>query len=220
MASPSSKLYKNEKPLREIVGNEIRSRIFSGDFPPGYRLVERDLAEMFQVSRLPVREAIRVLHNEGLVEPLPSRGIVVKTLSRREINELFDIREALEVLATRQAAERIDDAAVRALRESIEASERSIAVGDLDAVHAANSRFHDQILALSGNSLLQHTLEPLIARLHWLFRQIPDVEQLCAEHGVLCDAIGSGDPDAAAEAARSHVLSYKHQTLEFLFGQS
>lgn len=218
MASPSSKLYKKQKPLREIVGDEIRARIYSGSFPPGFRLVERDLADMFEVSRLPVREAIRVLQNEGLVEPLASRGTVVKTLSRQEVSELFDIREALEVMATRQATERVDDDSSSRLRASIDESQRAIRRGDLDAAHAANASFHDQILALSGNVLLQHMLEPLIARLHWLFRQIPDFEQLCAEHDALCEAISSGDPDAAAEAARTHVLSYKQQTLEFLFG--
>ncbi|WP_211367215.1 GntR family transcriptional regulator [Pseudonocardia kunmingensis] len=218
MATPSSKLYRNQKPLRDIVGDQIRSHIFSGAFPPGSRLVERELAERFDVSRLPVREALRVLQNEGLVENLSSRGIVVKTLTERDVIELFDIREALEVLAVRLAAARVADNAPHKLRHYVNEAQQAIARGAPDAAHAANSQFHDEIIALSGNELLQSMLEPLLGRLHWLFRQIPDFERLSAEHDELCSAIEAAEPERAAEVARAHVLSYRRLTLAHLFG--
>lgn len=218
VTTQSNKLYRNEKPLREIVGEEIRNRIFNGTFPPGTRLVERDLAEMFSVSRLPVREALRVLLNEGLVENLPSRGVVVRTLDRRQVSELFDIREALEVLAVRQATERIAGGAPNSLEEMLAEARIAFREGDVDAAQAASSRFHDQIIALTGNELLQTLLEPLLGRLHWLFRQVADFEQVTAEHEDLARAILSGDPERAAASARAHVLTYRARTLAYLFG--
>lgn len=215
--SSSAKLYRQGKPLREIVGEEIRGQIFSGALPPGSRLVERELAQRFEVSRLPVREALRVLQNEGLVEYLPSRGMAVRVLDEKQVLELFDIREALEVLAARRASEHLDRAGADRLRGLVEVSRRAAAAGDLTAAHQANSDFHDQITTISGNSLLQDMLEPLHRRLQWLFRQIADFEQVTDEHDQLCRVIVSGDPEAAAAVAREHVLTYRRLTMEYLF---
>lgn len=218
VTSQSSKLYRNEKPLRDIVGEQIRSRIVDGTFPPGTRFVERDLAETFTVSRLPVREALRVLLKEGLVENLPSRGVVVRALDRRQASELFEIREALEVLAVRQATERVAAGSEHRLGEVLREARAAVEVGDMDAAHAANSRFHDQIIILSGNELLENMLAPLLGRLHWLFRQISSSEQVTIEHEALSEVISSGDPERAAAAARAHVLTYRALTMQYLFG--
>lgn len=219
MSSSSSKLYKRHKPLRDIVAEEIRSSIFSGSFLPGARLVERDLAGHFSVSRLPVREALRILKNEGLVENLPSRGMIVRTFDKQQVNELFDIREALEALAASQATERASEDGLDRLTELVDGSREAVARGDLNAAHLANSQFHDEIINLSGNALLHDILEPLLGRLHWLFRQIPDFDEVCVEHDTLRKAIKSGNPETAASTARSHVGYYRTRTLEYLFGE-
>ncbi len=213
-----SKLYRHEQPLREIVSADLRSRIFQGLLPPGARLVERDLADELRVSRFPVREALRILDQEGLVESLPTRGIVVKRLERREVEEIFDIREMLEALASRSAAGRVAAGTPSHLRDHVVESRRAWKLGDLDAAHASNSKFHDDIIDLSGNLTLQNMLMPLLGRLHWLFRQISDFEQVCVEHAALCDAIDAGEPEAAAVQAQRHVLSYRTRTLQQLFG--
>jgi DNA-binding GntR family transcriptional regulator len=213
-----SKLYRHEQPLREIVSADLRSRIFRGLLPPGARLVERDLADELEVSRFPVREALRILHQEGLVENLPTRGTVVKRLERREVEEIFDIREMLEALASRSAAGRVAAGIPSRLRDHVLESRRAWTSGDLDAAHASNTEFHDDIIDLSGNLTLQNMLTPLLGRLHWLFRQISDFEQVCLEHAALCDAIEAGEPEAAAAEAQRHVLSYRTQTLQHLFG--
>lgn len=210
-------LYRNEIPLREIIAAKIRDRIVTGVFQPGERLVERDLAAEFEVSRSPVREAIRILHQEGFVENLATRGIVVKRMERREVEELFDLREALESLASRLAAERVGAETGASLHHRLRDAESAFQAGNLDAAHEANTGFHDDIIVLSGNRNLQDMLRPLMGRLHWIFRQISDFSQVRAEHELLCAAIESGDPERAAEAARSHVLSYRRQTLEHLF---
>ncbi|WP_430594787.1 GntR family transcriptional regulator [Isoptericola sp. QY 916] len=214
----SSRLYRNSKPLRDIVGDALRAEIFDGRLQPGDRLVERDLAERFSASRHPVREALRMLAREGLVESLPSRGLVVSGLGEKQVSDLFGIREALEVLAVREATVRIAAGEPHGLGEIIEAASRAIADGDDDAAHAANARFHDEIIALAGNELLQDILQPLLGRLHWLFRQILDLDLVNQEHAALCEAMTAGDPERAAELARDHVTAYRARTMAYLFG--
>lgn len=218
MVSPSSKLYQRQRALREIVADEIRRQIFSGDLAPGTRLVERDLADTFSVSRAPVREALRALHNEGLTESLSTRGLIVRTFDRKEVQELFDIREALEGLAAGQAAQNASDDDVNHLASLVTASQDAAASGDLDAAHDANLRFHDEVVRLSGNGLLQETLAPVAGRLHWLFRQVPDFTEVCLQHDRIVRAIRSGDARSAASVARTHVAYYRQQTEVHLFG--
>src|SRR5699024_7714029 len=143
----------------------IRTRIYDGTLEPGTRLVEREIAEEFDVSRLPVREALRILQNEGLVESLPTRGMIVCELSLRLVSELFDVREALESLAARQAAHRVSLGATPLLDVTMAEVNDAVERGDKEAAHTANSRFHDEIIQLSGNNLLAHTLSPLVGRL-------------------------------------------------------
>ncbi|WP_432165424.1 GntR family transcriptional regulator [Streptomyces sp. bgisy031] len=217
MTTSSSRLYRNKKPLRDIVGEHLRTSIYDGTLPPGTRLVEQELAQQYSVSRLPVREALRILHNEGLVEHLPTRGVVVRTLDRRQVSELYDLREALEVLAARQAAGRVAEGAENHLAATMERAGEAAGAGDAAAAHAANSSLHEEITALSGNLLLAETLEPIVGRVDWLRRKIEDFSLIQAEHEVLTEAITNGDPDAAATAARRHVRASRGRTLRGLF---
>lgn len=213
----SSALYRNGFPLREAIGEKIRSRIFDGTYIPGTRLTERDLATEFEVSRSPVREAIRVLSHEGLVESLSTRGMVVKKLSREELVEIFDLREALEGLASRLAAQRVADGAVTGLGEYVRRSQFAVSSGEFNAANAANAAFHDELIAFSGSRNLQLALVPLLGCLHWVFRQVLDFNPVCREHEGLAAAIESGDPQRARATAEEHVQSYRTRTLEYLF---
>jgi DNA-binding GntR family transcriptional regulator len=214
----SNGVYRHEVPLGQIVADRIRRRILNGHILPGSRLVERDLAAVFEVSRSPVREALRILDLEGLVEKLPTRGIVVKELSRREVVEIFDIREALEGMASRRAAERIAGGARCNLKQLIADSHAALLAEDLDAVREANWGFHDEIIAFSDNEILQQMLTPLMGRLHWILRQITDFKRIEVDHLRLATAIESGYPDLAAAEAQQHVRTYRAITLEHLFG--
>lgn len=214
----SSGVYRHEIPLGEIVGQHIRNRILSGEFGPGSRLVERDLADRFDVSRSPVREALRILEQEGLVEKLPTRGIVVKQLKRREVDEIFDIREALEGMASRLAAQRVAEGAPSDLRRLVTEAREAFLRSDETAVREANWGFHDEIIAFSGNETLQLLLTPLMDRLHWVLRQITDFERVEADHLRLAAAIESGYPDLAAAEAQRHVRTFRAMTVERLFG--
>ncbi|MDT9689025.1 GntR family transcriptional regulator [Streptomyces sp. P9(2023)] len=203
--------------LRDQVCEGLRDRIITGRLKPGDRLVERDVAEEFGVSRVPVREAIRILMGEGFLQALSPRRIVVKQLSRQDVENLFDMREALEVLAVRRAAERRTDAQLDELCELLEEARQATDSGRAERVSRANTAFHHHIVELSHNELLATTLESLEGRLRWLFQQIDDPGSLWDEHRVLYEAIAAADADAAAECSLHHIRHYRDVALRLLF---
>ena len=201
-------------PLRERVRREVQERISDGRLRPGDRLYEQELAADFGVSRVPVREAIRMLQSEGLVEVAPHRrGVFVRSLDRHQVEELFDVREALEALAARLAADRASASDVQRLGALAAQSRDALAGGDVDAMSRANTEFHDRLVALSGNELLAAMLEPLHGRLAWLFRLNLEPERVCREHAELHAAIAAGDGDRAAELALGHVRASRAMVL-------
>ncbi|MFB6671527.1 GntR family transcriptional regulator [Streptomyces sp. NPDC057684] len=203
--------------LRDQVCEGIRDQIIGGRLKPGDRLVERDVAEEFGVSRIPVREAIRILMSEGFLQALSPRRIVVKELSRQDVANLFDLREALEVLAARRAAENADEAQLRQMQRLLESARKATLAGRPERVSRANTAFHHYIVEMAGNELLAATLEPLEGRLRWLFHQIDDPTSVWEEHRRLCETIAAADPEAAAACALRHVRHYREVALRLLF---
>ncbi|MGH3437666.1 MAG: GntR family transcriptional regulator [Sciscionella sp.] len=207
-------------PLRDRVRDEVRRRIIEGIYPPGMRIVERDLADELGVSRLPVRESLRTLESEGFVSVVPRRGVVVRRLTEHDVAQLFDVREALEVLACRRATERATKADLVRLRRILARARKAIDTGSTTAIGRANEAFHDELIRLAGNELLTDMLEPLQGRLHWLFRQHDDPAELVDEHTELYEAIASGDPDRTAAQALTHVQVNRNIALKLLFDRS
>lgn len=199
------------RPLREAVWDTLRTRIFEGHYAPGARLVERDLAAEFSVSRLPVREALRMLRQEGLISDRGARGAEVSTLSQKDVEDLFDVRQSLEVLACRLAAVRATQEDLASLSELLDNAGAFLAEGALIEAHRANSEFHDAITGIADNNFLKSALEPLQGRMHWLFRHVADLPELIQEHRELYAAIASGDPDRAAAQSASHIGKYREQ---------
>lgn len=204
--------------LRDEVCEELRDHIIAGRLQPGHRLVERDLAEEFGVSRVPVREAIQVLIGEGFVEALSPRRIVVKQVSRRDVEELFSVREALEVQATREAALRADAAGLRELERLVEQARRATTSGKPERISRANAAFHHHIVTLADNRLLASLLRPLEGRLRWLFQQIDNPGHTWEEHHALYEAIASRNADAAADHSLRHVRYNREIALKLLYG--
>lgn len=200
-----------ERPLREAVRDTLRTRIFEGHYAPGTRLVERDLAAEFNVSRLPIREALRMLRQEGLISDRASRGTEVSTLSPKDVEDLFDVRQSLEVLACRLAAVRATATDLEQLQALLDEASRCLAKGSVMEAHRANSEFHDSITRIADNGFLRSALEPLQGRMHWLFRHVSDLPELIQEHRDLYAAIASGDPDRAAAQSASHIGKYREQ---------
>jgi DNA-binding GntR family transcriptional regulator len=217
MINPSSSTWTR---LRDEVCEELRDRIIAGRLRPGHRLLERDLAEEFETSRVPVREAIQVLTLEGFVEALSPRRIVVKQVSRRDVEELFSVREALEVQATREATRRARPRDLRELERLLGQAQRATLSGKPERISRANAAFHQHIVTLADNRLLASLLQPLEGRLRWLFQQINDPDELLDEHRELYQAIASGDPEAAATFALGHVRRYREIAMHLLYGES
>jgi DNA-binding GntR family transcriptional regulator len=204
--------------VRERVLATLRQEIIAGRLRPGDRLVERELAERFGVSRVPVREAIRALVAEGFVLFETPRRTVVRRLTPTDVKELFELREALEVYAAGLASARADEKDLAELAVLLDQAAAATAVGDAETITDINTRFHDRILAMAGNSLLISVMEPVDGRLRWLTRQNEEWPQLLTEHRELYEAIASGDPDRARAHALAHVRANYRSTVRHLFG--
>ncbi|RXS84472.1 GntR family transcriptional regulator [Streptomyces sp. TM32] len=204
--------------VRERVHAELRERIISGELEPGSRLVEREVAERFGVSRLPVREAIRTLTAEGFLAAESARRIVVRRLTRKDVDELFELREALEGYIAGLAAKRASPDDLKALRDLLDqaarATERQRAAEILDI----NNRFHERILALADNSAIAKALHSAEGRMRWITRQNREWSHLLEEHQQLYEAIASRDARRATAYALQHVRVNRLVTLRTLFG--
>lgn len=206
--------HSHETTRQPQVADIIRDRILEGTLMPGQRLVERTLASELGVSRIPVRDALNILRGEGFVTAFPNRGMLVTPMSRQDIEELFEVREALEVLAARRATENATSEELDKLAEALAHSEAAAARSDSRDVGRCNQEFHDLLTASAHNSLLTSLMVPLEGRLHWLLRQNDDPELLHFEHVELLKAIRSGDPELAAKRALSHVCTSRKIWLE------
>lgn len=140
---------------------EIRERIKRGIWGPGYRLVERTVADELGVSRTPVRAAFERLFSEGLVELIPNRGAVVVNLSLEDAIEILQMREALEVLACKLAVPRLTDEALEQLRAILVEMKKAVHDNDLYRYSDLNGAFHRIIVDASGSRRLAETLDLL-----------------------------------------------------------
>jgi DNA-binding GntR family transcriptional regulator len=204
----------DHRPLRDKVVEELRRRIIDCDYAPGHRLTADRLADDFGVSRNPVREAIRVLEREGFLIAHPRRGAVVASVSYQDVENLFEVRLSLEVLAAQLAAERSDTEGAAVLRGLIADAARPSTVSELASL---NSTFHGEICRLSGNALLIGIMESLRDRLQWIYRQsaIERAPHSWAEHEALAAAIIDGDAESAAHAAHTHVMAAREAALKY-----
>ncbi|MEV7422455.1 MULTISPECIES: GntR family transcriptional regulator [unclassified Streptomyces] len=205
--------------VRERVLAGLRQDIIAGRLRPGDRLVERELAERFDVSRVPVREAVRALVAEGFVLFETPRRAVVRRLTVGDVDELFELREALEVYAAGLAAERAGRESLAALAEVLERAAAATRALDAERITDLNTLFHDRVLAMAGNSLLISVMEPVGGRLRWLTRRNEQWPRQLAEHRALYEAIASGDPARARADALAHVRANHRATVRELFGE-
>ena len=206
-ASENGSIGARYRSLKDLTCDDLRGRIVDGRLAPGERLVERDLADQLDVSRIVVREAIAQLVSEGLAVSLPRRGAQVTALDPEDVANLFDVRVALETLAARSAAQRRTEedlaALDRVLREAGEATE----AGDTVRAAELNADFHDVLMEAAHNPQLAALNRSISGQTRRVFRVTQDVapDQLHREHEALVAAIRAGDARAAAKAAAQHV---------------
>ncbi|WP_082492434.1 GntR family transcriptional regulator [Leifsonia sp. Root4] len=207
--------------LADGVYRALLRSIISGEPAPGARLKERELSERFEVSRVPVRQALQRLESEGFVVTEPHRGAVVRSVTADDIAELFDARLCIEPFATRQAALRVHAGLASAARlaELLARSERHLAAGETAEGIESNVQFHAEMVRLSGNSLLVRSLEPMLGRMEWIFRLTHEARgesEHSLEHRQLLDAIVGGKAELAAAQAYAHIELGRRPILEAL----
>lgn len=193
-------------PLRQQVYETLEELIIYGLLTPGQHLVEADLAKRLGVSRIPVREALQLLHSNGWVELRPRQGAFVHRPTVEEVDEVFTIRTLLEVESARIAAKNATEDSVRELRKTLKAGAKALAGGDEKDLVRLNSAFHAQITALAGNRVLAEMVGRLDKRIRWYF--VPVVRSRgkasWKEHAELIDALEAGDSRRAATTMRKH----------------
>jgi DNA-binding GntR family transcriptional regulator len=192
--------------LGDLAANEIRRAILAGDLVPGERLKQEQLAADLQVSRIPVREALRVLEAEGLIETRPGRGSMVIEVTREDALQVLTVRSALESLAARLAAERGSAEAIVHLREAVAEGQEASASGDHAKASRAHTRFHLDLAKAGGNSHLHAELEFLPTKTEWIVSNLLKArsEYSWQEHEAILDAVAAGDADLAERLMRLH----------------
>ena len=193
------------KPLRELVCENIRQAIIDGTFSPGERLMEIQLADEMGVSRTPVREAIRKLELEGFVVMIPRRGTYVADISIKDINEVYEIRTSLDVLAAGLAAERINDDELETLQRLLVEIGQHIEENNMDKIVEVDERLRniinnlrEQITVIRGRSMMYPG-------------RLADTME---EHRALVDSIAARDVERAQNAARIHLENAEHTLLK------
>jgi DNA-binding GntR family transcriptional regulator len=197
----------SELPLGEVVYRQLTDMIIHGELAPGEPLREMRLAEAVGTSRVPIREALQRLADEGWVIRRPRSGARVKVPSQSDVDEIFDLRVLLEVEAVRRALRHISLSDADALREVIDLGRAALSHDDLRAVVVANSAFHSGIAQLTRNELLVQMLAMLDRRVRWLFGTVALTrsETSLAQHAALLDALVDRDVEAAVEITTQHV---------------
>lgn len=212
MAGKLSKINLNDyKPLREVIFNSLREAIIIGELRPGERLMEVQLAEKMGVSRTPVREAIRKLELEGLVDMIPRKGAHVAELSVKDIMDVLEVRASLDGLATALAAERITDDELKELKFINSQFSSYIEKENLNGSIKKDAEFHDIIYKASRNDKLQSILNNLreqVQRFRVIYlKDYSSQKNLIKEHNDIFDAVSTRTIEDARGFAKTHILN-------------
>lgn len=203
--------------LAEEARDYIRDKITSGEFPPGTRIKERDISAEIGISRIPVREALQGLSTEGFITLQPRRGAIVTELVPEDLREIFEVREILEMQQVALAIRNGTVAEKKELVRIVEAERAALQAGDTAAVERCNIEFHNKLIELAHNELLESLLEPLRGRLNWLFKQNDGLGDMCDDHYAIAHAVADNDLKTAQELALLHVSHSKRTALSWLF---
>jgi DNA-binding GntR family transcriptional regulator len=200
--------------LNERVYDELRARILTRQEPAGAKLSLHALADEIGVSRSPVHHALTRLVAEGLLTVQPRRGYFVTPVTARAVDEGYDVRLALELLAAERAVGSLDESRLERFRDLLESTGAAISHEEWDA---ANAAFHEHQIDLAGNALLSHFYRELSVNLMMQVIRGGHVEghaNLVTEHRRIVDAFANGDLPAAERAIREHIETGRRIALD------
>jgi len=205
----SLRVPRSKTTLRQQVLEVLRRAILEFHFKPGDRLIERELCDLVGVSRTSVREALRHLESEGLVQNLPNKGPVVAKVTREDAQALYEVREVLEGLAARLFTERATAKQVADLQDALNRLAAAFSEGDIRSIVAEATGFYDVLLEGCGNGTIRDLIRSLQARVVFLrgtsMSRPGRAPGSLQEMRVIVDAVARRDPDAAEAASKAHV---------------
>jgi DNA-binding GntR family transcriptional regulator len=210
------------KTLGNEVANRLRNAIRTGEFPLGTRLVERDLAERLGVSRIPVREAIQQLVEEGLVQKTPHRGTFVHSPTRNEIEEISSLRVLLECFVIERAMANWQPSHETRLRQIVQTMRRAAAENDIQGLFEQDYLFHSVLWEIADHSLLLEVVSGLRARINRFLGEATALlpasqrEMHVDSHDYFIDILTQGNVDTAKAEITTHVLGAKTRILTYL----
>ena len=197
------------QPLRNVVFQTLRTAILKGELKPGERLMELQLASQLGVSRTPIREAIRMLEQEGLAKTIPRKGAEVAGMTAKDMEDVLHVRGALEELAVSTSCQKITDEELAELKDAMDAFIESTKQPDVVQVAQADVTFHDIIYRAADNPKLLSILNNLYEQMYrYRVEYLKDVSiysRLIEEHRHIYDALVSRDEEAVVSHLRVHL---------------
>ena len=202
--------------LSDQVFEQLETDILSGKYPRGTAVTELQLCSELGVSRTPVREALRRLFQEHLIEDTP-RGTMVLGITPKDYLDMSEIRLRIEELAVRGFVDNADPDSLKELKEAVDFQEFYLTRGDVDHLRALDGRFHEIIYAGCGSRVLQDTLAPLHKKIqqyrHNALQAPLRAKNSVDEHKAILEAIIARDADLAVERMKSHIGNAMHRAL-------
>lgn len=216
------KAFQNRS-LVEVIFRQMERMILAGNFQPGERINESRIATLLGVSRAPIREALRLLASNGILEIRANRGMFVREIEAREVDELYDIRAALDALAGERAAVLFREEQRPSLDRWMGEMALQVEANDVGAYYRANINFHTAIVEIAGNENLLSIYEGICKRMS-LFRKaslsLPGQLSVSLQtHRKIAEAITSKDPVKAGNVLRHHTLEAKKRLLKAITGK-
>lgn len=210
-------------PLRDVVFQTLREAILKGELKPGERLMEIQLADKLGVSRTPIREAIHMLEQEGLVVTMPRKGAEVAKMTLKDMEDVLEIREALDELAVQLACQRITEEQLLLLEERKQAFEHGLKSGNVKLIAEADVNFHDVIYEATGNPKLMNLLSNLREQIYrYRVEYLKAVENypiLIEEHEKIYKSLSERYEQEAMLAIREHVRNQATAVKEVIVKQ-
>jgi DNA-binding GntR family transcriptional regulator len=219
-----TKIEKTAASLRQQVIERLRESVISGHLSPGQRLTERELTESLGVSRTVVREALRQLEAEGLIEVIPNKGPVVRTLTAEEAEDIYRIRAVLQGLAAQQFIANADEQQLAALENALAAVVAAYDSGSAEQTVETKTRFYDVLIDGAASATLSSMLETLHARMwRWRALGLAHPQRSAARSGESLDnlrgivaAIKNRDAEAAERITREEASQAAEEVLRLL----
>lgn len=206
------------QPLYEQVYGALRRMILSGQLRPGMPITEQQLAATLQVSRTPIREAIRRLERDGLLRIIARSRVTVRLLAYTDVVDIYQIRTPLECLAARQSAERRHPVMLKAVEAVLQQAESALATADVLGLLEANARFHDVLASATGNRWLtdavQRIRSPILLLHIGVLGEVP--REVLDDHWAIYREVAAGNAAAAEAVMAQHMLRDQERIRRYL----